>query len=220
MNQKDASSATRTLTRDDWVKAARTVLIEKGISGVRLRSLSESLNATTGAFYWQYRKLEDLLEDVRQDWARTNSDPFTEAIEAAGPDGMRQYLAYVRVLVLDGTVDPRYDNAIRDWAHSSPRTAEVLKTIEIKRIDQLTSVFKAMGFKDKAAIIRARVTYFHQTGYNAMQIKETQEERLRNLPYYAEVLTDSTVMHRLPTPDDVRNFLLTGGFPDSGVEKS
>ncbi len=77
-----------------------------------------------------------------------------------------------------------------------------------------------MGFQDKAAIIRARVTYFHQTGYNAMQIKETQEERLRNLPYYAEVLTDSTVMHRLPTPDDVRNFLLSGGFPDPDGEKS
>ncbi len=220
MTQQEDASSPRALSRDDWIAAARKMLIEKGISGIRLRSLSESLNATTGAFYWQYRKLEDLLEDVRQDWARANSDPFTHAIEAAGPDGMRQYLAYVRVLVLDGTVDPRYDNAIRDWAHSSPRTAEILREIEIKRIDQLTSVFQAMGFQDKAAIIRARVTYFHQTGYNAMQIKETQEERLRNLPYYAEVLTDSTVMHRLPTPDDVRNFLLSGGFPDHGGEKS
>ncbi|HAE02998.1 MAG TPA: hypothetical protein DCG04_16430, partial [Rhodospirillaceae bacterium] len=85
MTQQEDASSPRALSRDDWIAAARKMLIEKGISGIRLRSLSESLNATTGAFYWQYRKLEDLLEDVRQDWARANSDPFTHAIEAAGP---------------------------------------------------------------------------------------------------------------------------------------
>ncbi|MDF1747254.1 MAG: TetR/AcrR family transcriptional regulator [Alphaproteobacteria bacterium] len=220
MSQQDGSGSTRTLNREDWVAAARKMLIEKGISGIRLRSLSESLNATTGAFYWQYRKLEELFEDLRLDWARVNSDPFTRAIEAAGSDGMRQYLAYVRVLVLDGTIDPRYDNAIRDWAHSSPRTAEILKEIEIKRIDQLTSVFQALGFEGKAAVIRARVTYFHQTGYNAMQITETVEERLSNLPYYAEVLTDRKDLHALKGPDEIRTFLLAGGFPDVLPDKS
>lgn len=218
MIQNENSDSSRTLTRSDWIAAARKTLIEKGISGMRLRSLSDSLGATTGAFYWQYRKLEDLLEDVRQDWAKSNTDPFTHAIEAAGPDGMSQYLAYVRVLVLDGTVDPRYDNAIRDWAHSSPQTAEILKKIEVLRIKQLTSVFEAMGFERKAAIIRARVTYFHQTGYNAMQITETQDERLSNLPYYAEILTDNTDMHRLKSPQEVRRFLVTGGQMDP-VEK-
>lgn len=196
------------LLREDWVAAARQALIEKGISGVRLRGLAESLGATTGAFYWQYKRLEDLLAEVREDWAHRNTDPFTHAIAAAGPDGWQQYIAYVRVLVLEDEIDPRYDNAIREWAHSSPRTADVLRRIEEFRIEQLKGVFEAMGFEDKPALIRARVTYFHQTGYNAMQIVETQEERLANIPYYAEILTERLDLLALNDVSEVRQYLL------------
>lgn len=212
MEQQEGTPA-RKLKHADWVAAARKALIDRGISGISLRALAESLGATTGAFYWQYEKLEDLLEEVRQDWAKRNTDPFTRAIEAAGPDGMRQYLAYVRALVLENDFDPRYDNAIRDWAHSSPRTADMLREIETFRIEQLRAVFEAMGFAGKAALIRARVTYFHQTGYNAMQITETLEERLSNIPYYAEVLTDRRDLLSLKDSSGVRQCLIDGAVP-------
>jgi AcrR family transcriptional regulator len=208
MGKVDGLQDQRGLSRQDWIVAGRQVLIDKGIAGIRLRALSESLGATTGAFYWQYRRLEDLLEDIRQDWARGNTDPFTRAIETAGPSGMRQYLAYVRTLVLGNEFNPRYDNAIRDWAHSDPRTAKVLREIEVFRINQLRAVFEAMGFSGRAALIRARVTYFHQAGYNAMQISETLEERLQNIPYYAEILTDRQDLLALETAAAVRAFLL------------
>lgn len=198
----------RVLIRQDWIAAARQVLIDKGVGGIKLRALSESLGATTGAFYWQYRNLEELLEDVRKDWAERNTAPFTRAIEAAGPSGMHQYIAYVRTLVLGGEFNPRYDNAIRDWAHSDKRTADVLREIEIFRINQLRGVFGALGFEGHEALIRARVTYFHQAGYNAMQIAETLEERLLNIPYYAEILTDRTDLRSLRTAEEVRAMLV------------
>jgi AcrR family transcriptional regulator len=207
MEKMDGPQEQRGLSREDWIGAGRQVLIDKGIAGVRLRALSESLGATTGAFYWQYRKLEDFLEDLRQDWAQRNTGPFTRAIAGAGPSGMRQYLAYVRALVLETEFNPRYDNAIRDWAHSDPRTATVLREIEVFRIEQLRAVFEALGFAGKAALIRARVTYFHQAGYNAMQITETREERLQNIPYYAEILTDRTDLMALDLADAVQEFL-------------
>lgn len=198
------------LTRESWIEAARKALIAKGIAGVRLRALASSLGATTGAFYWQYKRLEDLLEEVREDWTHRNTDPFTHAIEAAGPDGWRQYIAYVRVLVLEHEFDPRYDNAIREWAHSSPRTAEVLGLNEEFRIEQLKGVFEAMGFEGRTALIRARVMYFHQTGYNAMQISETLEERLENIPYYAEILTDRRDLRAFKDVSEVHKYLLHG----------
>ncbi|UWQ79708.1 TetR/AcrR family transcriptional regulator [Leisingera sp. S132] len=202
-----SAKKTRNLDRSNWIAAARKALVENGITGISLRRLAEELNATTGAFYWQFSNLEELLEDVRQDWAVRNTAPFTEAIESAGADGWQQYLAYVRVLVFEEEFDPLYDNAIREWAHSSPRTAEVLREIEAFRIEQLQSVFHALGFTGRAALIRARVTYFSQTGYNAMQITETFEERLENIPYYAEVLTDRTTLLELTTSSEVRQEL-------------
>lgn len=208
MKQPEAEQGHRGLTRQDWIAAARQVLIDKGVSGIKLRALSESLGATTGAFYWQYRNLEELFEDLRQDWAERNTAPFTRAIAAAGPSGMNQYIAYVRTLVLGGEFNPRYDNAIRDWAHGDSRTADVLRQIEILRIDQLREVFAALGFEGHEALIRARVTYFHQAGYNAMQITETLEERLLNIPYYAEILTDRSDLRSLRTAEEVRAMLI------------
>lgn len=193
----------RNLDKASWIGAARKTLIEKGISGISLRQLAEDLGATTGAFYWQFANLEELLEDVRQDWAQRNTAPFTRAIEAAGEDGWDQYLAYVGVLLNEEEYSPQYDNAIRDWAHSSKRTAEVLKEIEAFRINQLLHVFLALGFTGKAAQVRAYVTYFHQTGYNAMQVSEPREERLSNIPYYAEVLTNRTDLLALKTAEAV-----------------
>jgi AcrR family transcriptional regulator len=193
----------RNLDKASWISAARKTLIEKGIAGISLRQLAEDLGATTGAFYWQFANLEELLEDVRQDWAQRNTAPFTRAIEAAGDDGWDQYLAYVGVLLNEDEYSPQYDNAIRDWAHSSKRTAEVLKEIEAFRIQQLLRVFLALGFTDRAAQVRAYVTYFHQTGYNAMQVSEPREERLMNIPFYAEVLTNRADLLSLKSAEAV-----------------
>jgi AcrR family transcriptional regulator len=195
------------ITREDWVGAASEILIEGGISALSLRKLADALGVTTGAFYSSFQNLEDLHQAIRDEWVRRNTEPFSRAIEAAGPDGMDQYLAYVRVLVLDADFDPRFDNAIREWAHSAPETAEVLRRIEDLRIEQLHRIFRAMGFGARQALIRARITYFHQVGYNAMQIRETREERLMNIPLYAEVLTERTDLLGLPDPARVRAYL-------------
>ena len=193
----------RNLDKASWIAAARKTLIEKGIAGISLRQMAEELGATTGAFYWQFANLEELLEGVRQDWAQRNTAPFTQAIEVAGNDGWDQYLAYVGVLLKEDQYIPQYDNAIRDWAHSSKRTAEVLKEIEAFRIEQLHQVFLALGFTGRAAQVRAYVTYFHQTGYNAMQVSEPRAERLMNIPYDAEVRADRTDLLDLKTAEAV-----------------
>ncbi|MGB3313183.1 MAG: TetR/AcrR family transcriptional regulator [Albidovulum sp.] len=200
--------ADRHLDRSSWVTAARKTLIEKGVSGISLRQLAEELGATTGAFYWQFANLEELLEEVRKDWADRNTAPFTKAIESAGDDGWDQYLAYVRVLLEEDQYIPAYDNAFRDWAHSSPRTAEVLRNTEAFRIEQLHNIFIALGFEGRAARVRAHVTYFSQTGYNAMQVSEPWEERLHNVPFYAEVLTDRLDLLRIGSVEALAELIL------------
>jgi len=190
--------------REAWIGAARELLIDGGVGALSLRKLAERLAQTTGAFYAHFKGLEDLLDCLREDWVEANTTPFTRAIAAAGDDGMRQYMSYVRVLVLDAEFDPRYDNAIRDWAHACETTGAVLREVEVFRIEQLRGVFEALGFVGRAALIRARVTYFHQAGYNAMQIRETLEERLGNIPYYMEILTDRRDLLGMRTPEEVR----------------
>jgi hypothetical protein len=136
------------------------------------------------------------------------------AISAAGEDGFQQYLAALRVTILEGTFDPRFDNAVRDWAHSAPRTAEVLAEADSLRIAALERMFRALGDDEKRAMIRARIAYFHQVGYGTLEIHDDPDERLLNLRYYAEALTGRSDLMVCETAEDVRQFILTGQPPE------
>ena len=196
--------------REAWVEAARDILIAGGVSALNLRGLAGSLGVTTGAFYSVFSGLEDLHDALREKWREQNTTPLITAMSDAGEDGFRQYLAGLRVTVLEADIDPRFDNAVREWAHSSPRTAQVLAEVEALRIDLLMQMFLALGFDEKRAQIRARITYFHQVGYGAMEIAEDPEERLLNLRFYAEALVGRTDLMVCETAEEVRQFILTG----------
>jgi len=177
------------LTREDWIKAAKETFIESGIANVRVRRLSSALGVSTGAFYWLYKNLGQLHDELRADWAQTNTLPLLAAKEAAAPDAIKQYQEVTKVFVLEEAYDPNYDNAMRDWARTSAATAEVLLKVDLQRIAMFHEIFMAMDYPQEAAEIRARICYYHQVGYQAMRVEETTESRLKNMPYYNEILT-------------------------------
>ena len=203
--------------RAAWIDAARDILIGGGFAALNLRGLAGSLGVTTGAFYSVFAGQDDLHEALREKWRDQNTAPLIAAMAGAGADGFRQYLAALRVTVLDGSIDPRFDNAMRDWAHSSPRTAQVLAEVEALRIDLLVRMFRALGFDDTRALIRARIAYFHQVGYGAMGVTDDPDDRLLNLRYYAEALLGRSDLLACQTAGEVRAFILTGQPPGKGT---
>jgi AcrR family transcriptional regulator len=197
-----------------WVNAARDILIAGGVSALNLRGLAASLGVTTGAFYSVFSGLEELHEALRQAWLAQNVTPMLDAMATAGPDGFQQYLAALRQTVLGDGIDPRFDNAIRDWAHAAPRTAQVLTQADALRVAALERMFRALGDDEKRGLIRARIAYFHQVGYSTLEIHDDPDERLLNLRYYAEALTGRTDLMVCETADEVRQFILTGQPPE------
>ena len=196
------------LGKIDWVIAARKLLIRQGISGVRVEPLAKAMGVTTGSFYWHFANRQELYGALLQDWYDTNTAPLYEAVEAAGPDPRRQYLAFFGVWVLERDFDPEYDQAIRDWARTSKKVADVLREIDGKRIELLTRIFNNFGYSGRDAEMRARVTYYHQVGYYAMHVKEPREHRLELAPYYADILTGHPWMHALRSVDGIRAAML------------
>ena len=177
------------LTREAWVDVARKIFIKDGISSLKVRPLSLALGVSTGAFYWQFKNLEEVRAALLEDWAVRNTEPLAQAVKAAGSDGWEQYLAITLVFIREEDHDPAYDNAVRNWANTSEATAELLREIDAYRIDLYKKIFYVMGYTGAEAMIRARVCYYHQVGYQVMHIQETTEERLANEPFYTEILT-------------------------------
>jgi len=188
-SRRESSPSKPVLTREDWVAVARKIFIKEGVASLKVRPLSQALGVSTGAFYWQFKNLEEVRNALIEDWATSNTLPLAKAVEAAGPDGWDQYLAITLVFVREKEHDPAYDNAVRNWANTSLAIADKLREIDNYRIGLYKNIFSVMGYSDAEAIIRARVCYYHQVGYQVMHVQETTEERLANEPFYTEILT-------------------------------
>jgi AcrR family transcriptional regulator len=170
------------------VEAARLALIAGGVARVKVEPLAAELGVTTGSFYHHFRRRDDLMDAVLAHWEAANSAPLFAAVAAAGPDPDAQLDALFDAWLAESDYDPAYDSAVRDWARTSKTAEAAVRRVDDRRIDLLKGIFVAFGYDEDRAFIRARVTYFHQVGYYAMEIIESGEVRRRLRPLYREVL--------------------------------
>lgn len=174
--------------REDWVEAARRALIEGGVAKVKVEPLAAVLGVTTGSFYHHFRRRQDLLDAVLAHWERENTEPLLRAVTEAGADPDAQLDALFDAWLAESDYEPAYDSAVRDWARTFKPAEAAVRRVDDRRIDLLKTIFLGFGYDEDRAFIRARVTYFHQVGYYAMEIIEPRAVRRRWRPLYREVL--------------------------------
>jgi AcrR family transcriptional regulator len=189
----------RTLTREDWIAVARKVLMRSGIDDVKVDRLSRDLKITRGSFYWHFTSRKDLLDALLRDWEVSNLnqiDYLRAAWKADKPD-----LAYVNVIYLGGDqLYPAFDMSVRFWARKAAYVAAAVHRIDDAWIRVLTDLFVTEGFAQTEAFVRARINYFHQIGYYALDLNESIEARVDLIPYYYKVLAGrdpSPVLHSI-----------------------
>jgi len=188
-----ASGPRSPLGRKAWLDAGRQALIEEGTAGVEINKLARRLEVTRGGFYWFFKSRQQLLNELLRYWVDTSTFLFERIVHGHGNDGMREYLALIALWVDEKEYDPRWDAAVRDWARTSKTVLKAVRAVDEKRIAVLEQIFVHIGYRGTDAHVRARVTYYHQVGYYAMGVRETRQQRLDLLPFYARVLTGREV---------------------------
>ncbi len=189
MAKKDSSRKKGRLGRGDWIAVARQALIDGGIEKVKVDRLARTLGVTRGGFYWHFKDREDLLRALLKSWEETNTNPLFEAVAAADGDPRRAFRNVVMTYVDEKVFSPAYDAAVRDWARTSVATARAVRRVDNKRIGLFQEIFLGLDYVDEEAFIRARITYYHQVGYYALNITESRSKRLKLFPLYAKALT-------------------------------
>ena len=192
-HQPSSSAAKRKssrLSREDWISAARTMLVESGIDGVKVDLLAKRINVTRGSFYWHFEDRDSLLDALLHLWGASNTEQMLAAIKAAGARGDRNdFDQTVGRLWIDETdFDPAFDSAIRDWARTDSLVAEAVHRIDDIRVAAFAEMFKSYGFDEDEAEVRGRITYYHQVGYYTLGIRESSAERERLGAIYDKVL--------------------------------
>ena len=176
------------LSREDWIAAARELLIECGIEHVRIGRLAQTLGVTRGGFYWLFKSRDELLDELLKDWVNTNTHPFEEILNAEHK-GVEELEKLFDLWIDEDRYSPSYDSAVRDWARMSEPVARMVKEVDLHRINLMKTIFLDLGSPEDEALIRARIAYFHQVGYYILGLGETKEARTLTRPMYSKILS-------------------------------
>lgn len=180
------------LGRTDWLKAALGLLIEEGIDAVQITRLAKSINVSRGSFYWHFDSRGDLLQSMLEEWQTTNNRFFGSLLSECETldEGI---LTFFGIWVDGNRFSPELDQAVRDWARLDKDTLSVVRNEDSQRLTDIADMFRQFGYSNDEANVRARVLYFSQVGYTAMNLGEAMSERLALLQDYYYAFTGRTL---------------------------
>lgn len=178
----------QTLSTQDWIDVAKAMLIREGINAVKIDRLARECHVTRGGFYWRFKSRAELLDTLLEDWRRTNTTPILTALSKPGLPSER-FERLVRLWIEEQDYSPEYDTAVRNWAIIDPRVADAVHEVDNQRVEALRLLFLDFGFEGDEALVRARITYYHQVGYYTMGICESDPRRNALSSLYTRVLT-------------------------------
>jgi AcrR family transcriptional regulator len=178
----------RRKSREDWIAAARKVLVKSGVDSVKVDRLANDLHATRGSFYWHFTDRDDLLNALLHDW-EVNNYVAISTIRARWASSTPDLTELVELWVGEGTESPAFGMAIRIWARGDASVEDVMHRVDNEWINLVQLLFSPEIYDESERLVRARVVYFHQVGYHALALREPEEDRLRLIPYYYKVLT-------------------------------
>ena len=183
-----ASSNRKQLQRVDWLQKALKIFVSEGIDAIRITALSESLGVTRGSFYWHFKNREELIDALVSYWKSKNTPALINSFDNA-EDFSEGILRFFETCVDSTQFDSRLDLAIREWARRSDQIRKQIDQEDSKRIESVQNFFQRFQFSMPEALIRARVLYFTQIGFYALEVQEPLTTRLSYTEAYFECFT-------------------------------
>jgi AcrR family transcriptional regulator len=176
------------LQRFDWLLNALEIFVAEGIDAVRITRLAQDLGVTRGSFYWHFQNREDLIDALVSYWKHKNTVAITDSVDHAGSltDGIFRFF---ETCIDAALFDPRLDLALREWARRSEAIRKQLDHEDNARIESLRQFFMRFDYDMPQALIRARVLYYSQIGFYALEVREPLATRLGYTEAYFETFT-------------------------------
>ncbi len=187
--QRPAQSGNVKATRDDWLDLALSALAVEGVAHVTVLNLSERLGVSRSSFYWYFKNRDELLDALLDRWDQLNTRSIAAQAEEPAASVNEAVCNVFRCWVSPAIFSPRLDFAVREWARRSAHVRKALDRSDRVRTEALKALFVRFGYEDGDAFVRARVLYYMQIGYYALDIREPMEARLKLTPHYLKAFT-------------------------------
>lgn len=174
-------------TKNDWIDAAVDILVKEGIDQVKIQVISKRLNVSRSSFYWFFKDVGELQDELLSYWLRRNTSPVIERAMRPARNLTEAVCNVFECWINPALFDSSLDTVVRFWARKDPKVRSIVEQADRQRTEALTHMFNRYGLPDEEAFIRARVLYFTQIGYFALEVRETLDVRIRHLRNYLRV---------------------------------
>lgn len=190
------------VTPEDWLNVARDVLVSEGVAEVKVIALGERLGVSRSSFYWYFKSRKHLLEKLLDDWEARNTKSLIAKCKLPTQSISEATCNFFRCFFDPELFDRGLDFAVREWSRRDGAVRQRIDLADKSRLAAVADIFKRHGFSPYDADIRARIIYFMQIGYHAMEIHEPMPERLNRLEGYLRGFTGEE-----PDPDAMAEFI-------------
>src|ERR1700722_6129980 len=187
--RRPAQSSNVKATRDDWLEVALSVLALEGVDHVTVLSLSERLGVSRSSFYWYFKNRDELLGALLDRWDELNTRSIVAQTKEPAATVNEAVCNVFRCWINPTIFSPRLDFAVREWARRSAHGRKALDRADRVRTEATKALFVRFGYEDEDAFVRARVLYYMQIGYYALDLREQIEARLNLTPHYLKAFT-------------------------------
>jgi AcrR family transcriptional regulator len=200
MTKTLATPPSRT-SREDWLHRARDLLVARGVAEVKILTLSQELGVSRSSFYWYFKSRAELLDALLEEWeARTTGSILRQCARPA-EDITMAVCHFFRCFLDPAMFDQGLDFAVRAWSRTDPSIRQRIDVADQTRLEAVTAMFARHGYPEAEADARARILYFMQLGYHALEVREPMELRSRRLGPYLKGFTGVE-----PDPEVVARF--------------
>ena len=189
------------VTRQDWLNAARDILVHDGVEQVKILTLSAAMGVSRSSFYWYFDNRDALLAALLDDWQTRNTHTIILHCRKNAANITHALCNFFRCFVDPDLFDRGLDFGVREWARRAPDVRRLIDAADAERLDAVELMFRQHGYEPTDADARARILYFMQLGYHALEVRETLETRLARVPAYIEGFTGQAA-----DPDAIADF--------------
>jgi AcrR family transcriptional regulator len=177
------------VTREDWLRTARTALVEEGVERVKIAPLATRLDVARSSFYWYFADRESLLAALLDEWEAHNTHSIQQRAARSATTITQAVLHVFECWADPQLFDAPLEFAVREWARRDDAVRDRLAAADAARIAALAAMHVRFGDDRRQALVHARVHFHSQLGLYAMATDEPHAERLRLLPAYVRVFT-------------------------------
>ncbi|MGC1497874.1 MAG: TetR/AcrR family transcriptional regulator [Sulfitobacter sp.] len=172
------------VTREDWLNVAMDLLVSEGVAEVKVLSISERLGVSRSSFYWYFKSRQDLLAALLEDWEQANTALLVRHTKMPAATITEAVCNLSRCWVDPALFNHKLDFAVREWARRDGAVRRRIDQTDDARIKAFSALFERFDYGADEAEVRARVMYFMQVGYYALELSEPIAERMKRVHNY------------------------------------